>query len=212
MKILFVVTVCCISITVFAQKGDYLIKNNGDTVWGTAILKEKQFYINGSSAVINAEDVMKVKSSNYKGTTVVDCKLQTYVDNLADLEIDYIQRGVVDTVMILEEIYNSPRINLYFGKNDGKTHYYFYKTPTDPKPVQLVIRYFLQGGLANYNNDRARYRGDKSKVTLIEDKGYVNQLRAIMGDCNKISQTTWELLAYRSYSLKQVMKKYNQCN
>ena len=213
MKIVFVVAALCMSLTGFSQKGDYLIKNNGDTIWGNITLKNKTFYIAGSPATaINAEDVMKIKSDNYKGSAVVSCQLQTYVDNLTDLQIDYIEKGMTDTVLILEEIYTTPKINLYYVLNNFRTPFYFYKTPKDPKPVQLVIRYFLQGGLANYNNDRARYRGDKSKVTLIEDKGYVNQLRAIMGDCKKIPDTMWELLSYRDYSLKQVIKKYNKCN
>ncbi|MEO6540474.1 MAG: hypothetical protein ABIN74_05770 [Ferruginibacter sp.] len=213
MKILFVVAAICLSISGFSQKRDYLIKNTGDTIWGDITLKDKFFYINGSPAtVINAEDVMKIKSANYKGSTVVSCILQTYVDNLGELEIDYIQKGTTDTVLILDEIYTTPKIILYYGKNDFKTPFYFYKTPTDPKPIQLVIRYFLQGGLANYNNDRARYRGDKSKLTLIEDRGYVNQLRTIMGECKKIPETMWDLLSYRDYSLKKVIKKYNMCN
>ena len=100
---------------------------------------------------------------------------------------------------------------MYYVQNNFKLPFYFYKTPTDPKPIQLVIRYYLAGGLANYDNDRARYRGDKSRVTLVEDKGYVNQLHAIMGDCKKIPETMWELLSYRDYSLKKVIKKYNMC-
>ncbi|MEO6253106.1 MAG: hypothetical protein ABIO79_07370 [Ferruginibacter sp.] len=213
MKFFFIVAAFCISLSGFSQKGDYLIKNSGDTIWGNITLKNKYFYINGSpETAINAEDVMKIKSGNYKGSIVVSCKLQTYVDNLTELQIDYIDKGITDTVLILDEVYTTPKINLYHGKNNFQTQFYFYKTPTDPKPVQLVIRYFLQGGLANYNDDRARYRGDKSKLTLVEDKGYVNQLRAIMGDCKKITDTMWEILSYRDYSLKNVIKKYNKCN
>ena len=114
-------------------------------------------------------------------------------------------------MMILDEIYSTPKINLYFGKNTFKTHFYFYKTPSDSFPVQLVIRYYLQGGLANYDNDKARYRGDRSKLNIVEDKGYVNQLHAIMSECKKIPETMWELLSYRDYSLKQLIKKYNKC-
>ncbi len=212
MKIIFVFAAVCIWLSGFSQKGDYLIKNNGDTIWGDITLKNKHFYVNGTtSAGIKAEDIAKIKSGNFKGSTVVRCSLQTYTDNLADLEIDYIQKGITDTVLVLDEIYSTQKINLYYGINNFRTQFYFYKTPTDPKPVQLVIRYYLQGGLANYIDDRARYRGDKSKVTIMEDKGYVNQLRAIMGDCKKIPDTMWELLSYRDYSLKKVIKKYNKC-
>lgn len=213
MKTLFVFIACFFSLCGFCQKTDYVIKNNGDTIWGDITLKNKIFFVNGATQVeVSPEDIVKVKSEKYKGSTVVRCNLQTYVDNLSDLEIDYIIKGVTDTVLILDEIYTTPKINLYYATNTYKTPFYFYKTPSDQKPVQLVIRYFLQGGLANYTNDRARYRGDKSRVNIVEDKGYVNQLRAIMGDCGKIPPTMWELLTYRNYSLKQLIKQYNKCN
>jgi hypothetical protein len=213
MRYLIFIIPICFSVSGFCQKGDYLVKNNGDTVWGNVTLKNKIFYINENTASgISADDVATIKSEGHKGSTVLHCILHTYTDNLDELEIDWIKKGIIDTVMILDEIYSTKKINLYFAKSDLKTHYYFYKTPSDPKPVQLVIRYFYQGGLANYTNDRARYRGDRSKVNIVEDKGYVNQLYAIMGDCKNITETMWELLTYRNYSLKQLIKKYNKCN
>jgi hypothetical protein len=213
MKLLFFLASFCISLIGFSQKGDYLVKTNGDTVWGSIKLNRQVFYVNGTSSIeILADDVAKIKSVNYKGNTVVHCNLLLYTENLAELDIDYIKKGNIDTVLILDEIYATPKINLYYVVNDFKLPFYFYKTPTDPKPVQLVIRYFLQGGLDNYERDRARYRGDRSRVQLAEDKGYVNQLRAIMGNCNKIPEPMWEMLSYRDYSLKKVIKKYNKCN
>jgi hypothetical protein len=213
MKLLFSFAALFISITGFCQKGDYLVKNNGDTIWGEINLKNKIFYVTGTTAsVIRAEEVSKVKSRKYRGSIVLPVKLLTYTDNLADLELDFIEKGSVDTVLILNEIYASPKINLYYATDSYKIPFYFYKTPSDPRPIQLVIRYYLQGGLANYTNDRARYRGDKSKIQIMEDKGYVNQLHAIMGGCNKITQPMWDLLSYRNYSLKQIAKIYNQCN
>ena len=213
MKLFLAVCSLLISVTAFSQKSDYLVKNNGDTIWGDIKLENKKFYVNGTSqSEINADEVNKVKSSRYKGSVVLRCNLVLYVDNLSDLEIDYYKKEAVDTVMILDEIYTTPKINLYYGVNDFKTPFYFYKTPSDPIPVQLVIRYYLQGGLANYNDDRARYRGQKSKVSIVEDKGYVNQLYAIMGECKKIPDAMWELLSYRDYSFKQIIKKYNKCN
>lgn len=213
MKLLFIFIACFVSLTGICQKGDYLVKNNGDTVWGDIKLKSKLFYVNGlASSAINASDVLSIKSSNYRGNTVVSCNLLTYSDNLGDLELDYINKGSIDTVMILDEIYTTPKINLYYVTNSFKTPFYFYKTPSDSKPIQLVVRYYLQGGLANYNDDRAKYRGDKSRVQIAEDKGYVNQLYSIMGDCKKIPQAMWDLLTYRDYSMKQVIKKYNKCN
>jgi hypothetical protein len=213
MKLFFVFSSLLLSVSGICQKGDYLIRNSGDTIWGDIKLENKVFYVNNQAPLeINSNEVAKVKSRNYKGSVVLSCTLQLYADNLADLELDFIKKGTVDTVMILDEIYRTPKMNLYYAVNNYKIPFYFYKTPADQKPVQLVIRYYLQGGLANYNDDRVRYRGDKSKVGISEDKGYVNQLHAIMGDCKKIPDVMWELLSYRDYSLRQIIKKYNQCN
>jgi hypothetical protein len=212
MKINFVLAAfCVICFNAFGQKSDYLVKNNGDTLWGSVKLKNKIFYINSETPVeINAEDVSKIKSGRYNGT-VTSCNLQLYTDNLTDLELDYYKKGTADTVMILDEIYSTPKIILYYGVSNFRTPFYFYKTPSDNKPVQLVVRYYLQGGLDNYDKDRRRYSGESSKVNMVEDKGYVNQLHAIMGDCKKIPPAIWELLSYRGYSLKQIIKKYNKC-
>lgn len=213
MKLFFVFAALFISSNGICQNRDYLVKNNGDTIWGEISLKNKTFYVSGRSAsAVNANEVSRIKSSKYRGNIVVPLKLLTYTDNLSDLQLDYIEKGTSDTVLVLDEIYNSPKINLYYATDEFKIPFYFYKTPADPQPVQLVIRYYLQGGLANYTNDRARYRGDKSRIQIVEDKGYVNQLYAIMGDCKKITQPMWDLLSYRDYSLKQIVKKYNKCN
>src|SRR5258705_9316779 len=104
MKILFMLAAVCISLSGFSQKRDYLIKNNGDTIWGDITLKNKVFYVKGTSATgIQAEDIAKIKSRNFKGNTVVHCNLQTYTDDLTDLEIDFMQKGSTDTVLILDE-------------------------------------------------------------------------------------------------------------
>lgn len=213
MRLLFAFASVFISTTALCQKSDYLIKNSGDTIWGEIKLKNKVFYIGDTSVTaVKAADVHWVKSKKYKGNTVVLCNLLTYSDNLSDLDIDFVNKGSVDTVLILDEIYATKKINLYYVTDNMKTPFYFYKTPSDPKPLQLVIRYYLQGGLDNYNNDRGRYMGVRSKVQIAEDKGYVNQLYSIMGGCKKIPQSMWELLSYRDYSLKQIIKKYNKCN
>jgi hypothetical protein len=215
MKKLFFASLLFISFAVSGQRMDYLVKKNGDTLYGNVQLRNKAFFISGPNSPeteVSIDDATKIKSVNYKGSTVVHCLLQLYTDNLDELELDYIKREVIDTVLILDEILTTPTINLYYGKDKLKTPFYFYKTPSDASPVQLVVRYFLQGGLANYTNDRAKYRGERSKVNIVEDKGYVNQLRAIMDNCDKIAPGTWEILSYRDYSLKQLIKKYNRCN
>ncbi|MEO6540473.1 MAG: hypothetical protein ABIN74_05765 [Ferruginibacter sp.] len=137
--------------------------------------------------------------------------MQLYSDNIEDLDLDWVQRGEVDTVMILDEIYATPKINLYFGTNNYKTRFFFYKTPSDSFPVQLIIRYSLQGGFSTYAVDDATYRAEGIKTAINVDKSYVNQLYGIMGDCKKIPQTMWDMLTYRDYSLKQIIKKYNRC-
>ncbi|MEO7307972.1 MAG: hypothetical protein ABIR78_08785 [Ferruginibacter sp.] len=213
MKLLLLFSAICVSLNSFSQKGDYLIKNNGDTIWGDITLKNKVFYVKGASvAGIRAEDIVKIKSENFKGSTVLRCNLQLYTDNLTDLEIGYMPRNSTDTVLILAEIYSTPKINLYYGTSNFRTQFYFYKTPADPKPIQLIVHYYLDGGLDNYYKDRGKYRGDRSRITIIEDRSYVNQLRGVMGGCKEITETMWELLSYRDYSFKQVIKKYNRCN
>jgi hypothetical protein len=212
MKILFFIAAFFLSLSVFSQKNDYLVKVNGDTIWGKIKLKDKIFHVSNADPVeISADEVKIIKSSDYKGSAVVHCKLQLYSDNIDDLELDWMQRGEIDTVMILDEIYATPKINLYFGTNHYKTRFFFYKTPSDPFPVQLIIRYSLQGGLSTYAVDEATYRGEGRRTSINVDKSFANQLYSIMGDCKKIPQTMWEMLTYRDYSLKQIIKKYNKC-
>ena len=213
MKIMFFIAALFLTLSCFSQRKDYLVKVNGDTVWGNIKLKNKTFHVSnkdGNTVDLPADEVKLIKSEYYKGI-VVHCKLQLYSDNIDDLQLDWMQRGEVDTVMILDEIYSTPKINLYFGTNNYKTRFYFYKTPSDPVPVQLIIRYALQGGLSTYAVDQETYRGEGVKMSINIDKSYVNQLYGIMGDCKKISPTMWEMLTYRDYSLKAVIKKYNKC-
>lgn len=213
MKILFAFAALFISLTGFCQKEDYLVKNNGDTVRGYIEYKNGLFHVGETKPVeVKADDVAWVKSKKYRGNILYSGKLRLYSDNLIDFEFDYTKREVVDTVLLLDEIYSTPKMNLYYGQSDLKLPLYFYKTPTDPRPIQLVISYHLEGGLANHRNDPIKYRGENSRVYIVENKGYVNQLKAIMGDCKKISEPMWELLSYRDYSLKQIIKKYNKCN
>lgn len=213
MKLIFAFFLLFGTGTAICQQREYLVKISGDTIWGNIKLKNKVFYITGqNSFVIKAEDVSRIRSYNYKGSVVFSGDLLTYSDNLYDLELDYFKKGITDTVLILEEIYASPKINLYYGTNDFKLPFYFYKTPSGLKPIQLVVHYYLQGGSGNYSKDPGKYPVTKGAIVIAEDKGYVNQLHAIMGDCKNISQGMWELLCYRGYSFKQIIKKYNACD
>ena len=88
--------------------------------------------------------------------------------------------------------------------------YYFYKTPLDSVPVQLFVNYSLGGG-ATAVFDKRDVRGIESLTHLEVMKGFVNQLKLVMGDCKKLSGFNWDLLDYRVYSLKNLIKKYNKC-
>jgi hypothetical protein len=212
LKKILLAVFCHLPLFGFCQK-DYIVKHNGDTLRGDITLRNKMFVVNGTQNFeISPEEIARINSRKYKGNIVVRCDLVLYTDNLAEIELNFIKTGVSDTVLVLDEIYSTPKMNLYFVRSDLKTPYYFYKTPSDPKPIQLVTRYYMEGGLTNSQNNPTRYRGDLSRVHVIEDKGYVNQLHAIMRNCRKISPTMWELLTYRDYSLKKLIRKYNQCN
>lgn len=209
---LLVIFLIIISFKSYCQINEYLVKHNGDTLWGKIKLMHNVFSVSGKNNIeINAKEVKILHSSKYKGSTVVQCNLQLYTENLVELERDWVNVIAKDTVMIIDEIYSTPKMNLYFGTDNMRVPYYFYKLPTDVYPVQLVVRYHLSGGLSNYGNNPAALRGDRSRTHLVEDKGYVNQLMAIMNNCSKISEGMWEILSYRDYSLKQLIKKYNKC-
>lgn len=195
------------------QKNDYLVKHNGDTLYGNIELRNTNFYIGSSSTKLielNAADVKLIHSDNFKGSIVVPCILYTYTEDLTELlRYQYIKKDVA-TIMILKELYSTPKINLYWGTDNFKTQYYFYKTPSDFLPVQLYVNYSLGGGnTANF--DKIRVWGQESQTHLEIQKGYVNQLRFIMRDCTSIPEAAWELLDYRDYSLKSIIKKYNNC-
>ncbi len=200
-----------ISFNGLAQSKNYIITSKGDSLYGKIKLKNGIFTITNLSGIqqINADNVRNIYSDNFKGNTVLHCILQLYTDNISELELGFVPLKQRDTVMVLKEIYTTDKMNLYFGTDDLRTQYYFYKRPADPLPVQLVVRYYLDGGLNSYSRNIAAYRGEKSRIHIEVDKGYVNQLKNIMSDCEMISEATWELLDYRDYSLKNLIKKYN---
>jgi ferritin len=76
--------------------------------------------------------------------------------------------------------------------------------------VQLYVNYALGGG-SQASFDKIDVRGEESITHLEVMKGYINQLREIMKNCKNISETTWEQLDYRIYSLKNLIRKYNKC-
>lgn len=200
--------------TVVAQKKDFLVTSSGDSVYGQIRLLGKNFIVYGSNGEkkIAAANVRTVHASNFKGTTVVHCRLHLYSDNIAEMQLGYTPIKETDTIMVLKEIYSTEKMNLYFGTDNLKTHYYFYKTPQNEEPLQLVVRYHLDGGFSSYYSNTAAYRGEKSRMHIEEDKGFINQLKFLMKDCDSIKEAVWDVLQYRSYSLKNLIKKYNECN
>lgn len=196
----------------FGQKNDYLIKHNGDTLYGKIELRNKMFVstsAGGAVSELSALDVKKVYAENIRFNTVVPCKLHIYFDDLTELGRYEYTNMDRDTVMVLDEVYSTPKMNLYWGVDNFRKQYYFYKMPTDPLPVQLYINYTLGGGQTAA--EQRLVRGENAITHLEVQKGYINQLRLIMGDCKKISEGEWEILDYRIYSLKSVIKKYNKC-
>lgn len=198
----------------FSQNKDYLVKHNGDTLVGLVELINKTFRVTGSTGKVtqlNAADIKKVHSINFKYNTVVPCKLHTYTEELTELHSYHFVSHEIDTVLVLDEVYQTPKMNLYWGKDNFKRQYYFYKTPSDPLPVQLFINYALGGG-QTAKFEKIDVWGQEAIVHVEVQKGYVNQLRFIMGDCKNISEEEWDLLDYRIYSLKALIKNYNKCN
>jgi hypothetical protein len=212
MKTVFLLLFVIAAQHAFCQKKEYLIKQNGDTLFGEIVIMNKNVTITGASAnsvVLSADDVKKIHSPKYKGQIVLPYKLHTYTDELTELQTNSYRNSLIDTVVVLDEVYTTPKMNLYFCKDVFKRQYYFYKTPADSLPIQLFVNYSLSGEMRQ--NLTAIY-SDFSSVTHVEiQKGYVNQLKLAMGDCNKIPESEWDALDYRIYSLKDIVKKYNKC-
>jgi hypothetical protein len=211
-KIYLQVLATLIAASTYGQKNEYLVKQNGDTLYGDIEFRNKAFVVNSSganSSVTDAADVKRIHSKNFKGNVVLSCHLNTYIDVLTELMPGTFKTTVLDTVMVLDEIYSTPKINLYFSKDYLRRQYYFIKTPSDPDPVQLYVNYAISG--ENHQNLSGVISDLASAEHIVVQKGYVNQLRAIMLDCKNISAADWEALDYRDYSLKAVIKKYNKC-
>lgn len=213
MKFSFLVCTLLFSVTAVSQKTDYLITANGDTITAQRIaIKSNSVIINndGKTTVINIDNVRKINSSGNE-QTLLHCILQVYTDDIMSLQIDATKPPSLDTTILLSEIYSTPKMNLYTAKDNMKSVYYFYKTPSDSVPVQLVVRYHLSGGFSSYGDNPGANRGDRSRVHVEEMKGYVNQLRTVMANCNKIPDGMWDVLSYRDFSFKQLIKRYNKC-
>jgi hypothetical protein len=96
-------------------------------------------------------------------------------------------------------------MNLYYVQDKEKVPYYFYKRPADSTPVQLLVKYYM-----HYLEGAEIYR-NQNGTQFQQQKSYVNQLQLLMQDCDKVREVDYEELDYRSYSLIQLIKRYNKC-
>ena len=191
-----------------AQSRYFIVKINGDTLKGSAKISDKNFTLaleDGTSSSINADDIAFIYSPSNSGM-VVHCMLHLYSDN-----IDIVQNGnfvktrIADTILVLKEIYTTPKMNLYYVQDKDKVPYYFYKKPDDVKPSQLLVQYYIKW-LADPELNRNR-QGSQ----FLQQKTYIDQLKMMMQDCEKVSDIDFEQLDYRSYSFIKIIKRYNKC-
>lgn len=212
MKKILGVLVLVAGLSAQAQKQDFLVKNNGDTVYGNIRFQVDRFLVEnnpGKNDEFIASEVRQVWSKQVRNNIVVPCNLHYYSDNIQDMQVKNYRTSDRDTVMILDEIYTTPKMNLYWGTDIYGSQYYFYKTPVDRLPVQLFVKYYLSSD--NGETLTLMMSSASAALHMVEQKGYVNQLRLIMDGCRKISTSDWETLDYRGYSLKKLIRTYNKC-
>lgn len=212
MKKFLGVLVLAAGLSAQAQKQDFLVKINGDTVFGNIRFQVDRFLVEnnrGKNDEFIASEVRQVWSKQVRNNIVVPCNLHYYSDNIQDMQVKNYRTSDRDTVMILEEIYTTPKMNLYWGTDIFGSQYYFYKTPGDKLPVQLFVKYYLSSD--NGETLTLMMSTATAALHVVEQKGYVNQLRLIMGNCKKISEGEWDNLDYRNYSLKNLVRKFNKC-
>ncbi len=205
--IAFLLSLLIISAQTYSQ--DFLVTHKGDTLRGEINIRDKKILLKqaGSSLkIFPADDVAYLSSGKYNGL-VVHCDLIIYSD-----KIDVVQKwnfnggGISDTVLVLKEIFSTTKMNLYEVFDKDRTVHYFVKKPTDTLPVQMMVHYFIEG-----NGDYSFSRNNAMVSQITQQRIYADQLRVIMADCPKINQDDLEMLDYRSYSLKKIIRRYNKC-
>ncbi len=161
-------------------------------------------------SVYAPDDIAYIKTGRYKGT-VLHCSLAIYSDN-----IDVVQKWNFngefkrDTVLVLYEIFSTPKMKLFEVADKDRSVYYFIKKPTDSLPVQMIVRYTIVGYPDPFVRKVAIAPTDF--ISIAQQRLYIDQLRVIMADCPKIKTEDFEMLDYRSYSFKKIIKRYNKCN
>ena len=186
-----------------------LIKHNGDSIRGDIRLSGKTFTVEGEEKSISsysADDIMYVKSTRYNGT-VFHCNLSLYSDNLDVVEKwDYESGLIRDTVMILKEVFNSPKMKLFQAPDKDRVMHYFVKKPTDSLPTQMIVMYGLEK-----SSNTSFNRNELIRSWIGQQKRYVDQLRVIMVDCSKVTEADLAMMDYRIHSFKRIIRRYNKC-
>jgi len=210
--LLFSILLLAIQPVVFSQTKDFLIKNNEDTVNGKVSFHHRSFTIEdtaGRQQLYNAADIKQVSGSGKKAGFVYAGKLIQYTSNLLDLQKMSFRDEETDTVMFLTQIYETPRIKLYQGFDNFHRIYFFYSTLATITPVQLVVKYALNGGVYSHSERMPFKRNPGAEV--VQQKGYANQLRMALGDCDRVPNDMWESLEYTYPSLRTLLKQSRKC-
>ena len=188
---------------------DFIVKHTGDTVRGDIKLSGKLFSVvnnNGPKTNYAADEIAYINTSRYTGT-VLHCNLTLYSDNIDVVQKwDYAGGSIIDTVMILKEVFTTKKMNLYQAVDRERVMYYFVKKPADSLPIQMIVKYGIQAyGEKNYK------RNEPIISVLTQQRRYIDQLTLMMLDCEKVTQADLNMMDYRIYSFKKIIRRYNKC-
>jgi hypothetical protein len=138
-----------------------------------------------------------------------------YNDNITELNSNSYTGGkICDTVMVLKETYNTPKMILFEAPDKERVMYYFIKKPGDPVPVQLAVGYEASKAhmrITGHLIADSVVNTDRGVGIIREQRFYVDQIRFAMADCDKITEDDLNMLTYRGYSFKKIIKRYNKC-
>jgi hypothetical protein len=189
-----------------AQGTQGIITKNGDTIFCDYTVKSRYVTIKKTGSAPEMIESGKVLSAFSGGETfvVLFLTLETYSD-VPDEIFDPLtkSRSFYDTTLLLSSVYSSPKMNLYEATDKRKVRYYFVKTPKDSLPAQLLIRYSMYFA-------RAGELTTHGSPNLTIQRVYIDQLKGLMKDCPRLSGGDFEVVDYRGYSIKRIIKKYNK--
>lgn len=194
------------SISIFAQTAGFVVTQAGDSLYGNVSYKHYQFYIenaNGQLDSIHASNAMAVKNKKLQGRVYYG-KIYQF-DNDINPVREKDDDKIIDTALVLKTVFASNNLTLFEGVDHYKRMYYFIEKKGDRLPTQMMVSYRIMtitsASVANLD----------ANVKHIQIKTYVQQLKKMMADCNKIENYNWDSMDYRSYSFKAVMKWYEKC-